>query len=80
MNQLLPRYYRRTLARLDAAAVDEAVGTPTEPERAPRYELAKPADTRVLRMLPVHARGVCGVIPGTDPEAALVRKESSRER
>lgn len=71
MNQLLPRYYRRTLARLDAAAVDKAVAESVNPETAPRATLG--GDRRRLRGIPV-AGGACGTSPGTDPYYACERR------
>ncbi len=76
MSHLLPRYHRRQLAREDAVAVDKAVGYASdEPstQQAPRLQLAKPGDPRVLRAIPVIARGVGGAIPGSNPLTEAMR-------
>lgn len=71
MSHLLPRFYRRTLDRQDAQAVDKAVRESINPETAPRATL--PGDRRRLRGIPV-AGGACGTSPGTDPYYALERR------
>lgn len=45
-----------------------------------RHAHTKPGDAAALRGLPAIARGVSGVQPGTDPLAAVLRKEHRRER
>lgn len=71
MSHLLPRYYKRTLERQDAAAVDRAIAESVQPETAPRATL--PGDRRRLRGIPV-AGGACGTSPGTDPYYEYERK------
>lgn len=71
MTQLLPRYFRRTLERQDAQAVDRAIAESVQPETAPRATL--PGDRRRLRGIPV-AGGACGTSPGTDPYYATERR------
>jgi hypothetical protein len=44
---------------------------PGQEPRTIRRELTKPGDPRVLRAIPVIARGIGGTIPGTQPHSAL---------
>lgn len=75
MNQLLPRYYRRTQDRQAAAAVDKAIAEsiPEQPQTVQRATL--PGDRRRLRGIPV-AGGACGTSPGTDPYYECERRMS----
>lgn len=72
MNHLLPRFYRRTLEREDAAAVTRAVAEAVD--SSPVAAATKAGDPRKLRGIPVCAMGVGGTSPGTDPYGAMARK------
>lgn len=81
MTQLLPRFHAAS-ERIDderkiAQAVLDGKEAPSEPKSL-RRALAKPGDPRVLRAIPVIARGVGGTIPGTEPLAALITSEGVR--
>lgn len=68
MTQILPRFYRRTLARQDQAAVDKAVNESVD--NTPVAGATAPGDRRKLRGIPV-AGGATGTSPGTDPFLAV---------
>lgn len=72
MSHILPRFYRRTLERQDAAAVDRAVRESVEMDTTVA-KATLPGDKRRLRGIPV-AGGACGTSPGTDPLHAVLRR------
>jgi len=73
---LLPRFTNTRLEdeRKIARVILDGTETPA-PEKNPKRELAKPGDPRVLRAIPVIARGVGGTVPGTDPLGALLTSD-----
>jgi hypothetical protein len=78
VSHLLPRFHRLQLAREDSTKVAKITGQSTASERVqPGLALAKPGDPRVLRAIPVIARGVGGTIPGTEPLGALLHREAN---
>jgi hypothetical protein len=74
VSHLLPRFHRRSLARLDALAVDKAVREAVDATPATVARATLPGDNRRLRGIPICAMGVSGVSPGTDPLAELLRR------
>jgi len=81
MSQPLPRFRQRQdeaerLRRIARICVD--TDTPM-PNPALGYRTA-PGDQRRLRYIPVHARGVGGTIPGTDPLAQIIAAEQRNNR
>ena len=78
---LLPRFTNTRLEdeRKIAAVILDNTEEPA-PEKNPKRELAKPGDPRVLRAIPVIARGVGGTVPGTDPLAACLALEARGAR
>lgn len=74
MSHLLPRFTNTRMEdeRQIAKAILDAGDAP-EPMKNPRHALAKPGDPRVLRAIPVIARGVGGTIPGTQPLTEVLR-------
>lgn len=74
MSQLLPRFYRRTLARQDAVAVDRAVRESIDATPSTVARATLPGDMRRLRGIPVCTFGVSGTSPGTDPLEYVTRR------
>ena len=78
MSQPLQRY----LPERDPHKIDRIIG-PTEdtPTNTTNLTHRSPAgDEQRLRAIPVSVQGVAGVIPGTNPHAALEAKERNRQR
>ena len=78
MPPLLPRFTNTRLEdeRKVTQAVLDASGVEVAPDDAPiRTSITKPGDPRRLRGIPIVARGVPGCQPGSNPLAALIRKE-----
>jgi hypothetical protein len=81
MSHLLPRFHATTERMEDERKIGRVLldgGEIPEPEKNPRRQLVKPGDPRVLRAIPVIARGVAGCIPGTEPYGAFVLSERMR--
>ena len=78
---ILPRFNAAMNAIEDERKVARIIldaGETPEPMTNPTRQLAKPGDPRVLRAIPVIARGVGGCIPGSNPLAALLLSDRTR--
>lgn len=83
MSHLLPRFHAASERIEDERKIGRVIlnsGEAPEPVKNPRRALAKPGDPRVLRAIPVIARGVGGTVPGTEPLAALLAFEARGAR
>ena len=80
-NRLLASLERRRLEAEHACIRDAILDDfgDNVPDWTPR-EVCTIGNRDLLRGLPAVGRGVGGAIPGTDPEAELLRREARRER
>lgn len=71
-HHLMPRYRAQDRALTSVLLERDA---PPEPIITSKVHVSKlPGDPRALRGIPVLAEGVGSAIPGTNPEAACIRK------
>lgn len=79
-----PRWITTAQKARDLAKIEQIIrttGGDNEPVKATtRNHRNTPADARVLRMIPVTARGVAGTIPTTNPLDECLAREQRRTR
>lgn len=76
--RIINRHERHAQRQADIAkivAIVETVAGEIHPAATTRSRNLE-GDSRVLRMIPVTARGVTGTVPGTEPLAAAITHEA----